>query len=782
MHICKYFRTFVRFISMPKSIHVILFAFLSVLTILFSGCNPCRYVPSDKYLLNKAKIKIEDRKDVSASELNGYLRQKQNTEIFGFWKLQLHIYNTAPKDTLTKSQKRLTRNAHKMGEEPVIYDPIATGSSMEQLKKAMANKGFFNAKVDTSIVYKVKRYRKKEVRRANVTYCVTANEPYIIRDYTANISNDVVRRIANSAGRMVQNGDRFNSSVLDNERQRIASGMRRQGYYYFDKSMLEYRADSSYSTNEVAMEIKLQDYLNYLPDSIKDRLYSQYHIANVYFHQDYDPKHLPEDAQIITDEKNSTDGYVFTYVNKRLLRDNVLRKACRIVPGMLFDEAAVEATYANLNSLGPIKYIDVAFVPVGKHELDCHVTLSRNKLNNVSAELEGTYSAGDWGIAAGVGYVNKNIFRGAEQLSLNGRASYEWRQAGGRAIEGTAEAGLLFPNSLKINIAYKYQHRPDEYTRTIANAGLYYTARKNKKDSHWTHQFNLLDISYVYLPYVSDTFRINFLEKSTVLKYSYEDHFIVGWSYQGKYNGFNSLHPYRSYITFNYALETAGNLLFGISTLAHQKTNEVGQYEFFKIPYSQYAKADMNFSFHHILAPKHQLVSHIGLGVAVPYLNSSVVPFEKRYFSGGSSSVRGWQARSLGPGAFSAQGSSSLIYEKKAGDIRLDVNLEYRYHVLKFLELAAFFDAGNIWTIRDYEEQPGGVFRWNEFYKQIALAYGIGVRLDFSVLIFRIDFGVKLYDPSRINGVYAGTQWRTAKNGLGWNDDMTFHFAIGYPF
>lgn len=769
---------------MPKSIRVILFSLLSGLMLLLMGCQPCRYVPSDKYLLDKAKIRIEDRKDVSSSGLSSYLRQKQNTEILGFWKLQLHIYNTAPKDTITKSQKRLARNAHKMGEAPIVYDPSATVTSMEQLKKAMSNKGFFNAQVDTTVEYKQKHFKNSDRvdRKVRVTYHITAQEPYVIRDYTTNFSNDVVRSIANSRGRKVKNGDRFDASTLDEERERIVSGMRRWGYYYFDKSMIVYRADSSYSTNEVAMEIKMEDYIDQLPDSARQSLYTQYHIARVYFHQDYNPNHIPDDATITTDHSDWDEGYEFTYVGKRLLRNNVLRKSCKIVPGRLFNESAVEDTYANLNSLGPVKYIDIAFVPVGKDSLDCHVTISRSKLNSVSAEIEGTYSAGDWGIAAGVGYVNRNIFRGAEQLSLNGRASYEWRQNGGRAIEGTVDAGLLFPNSLKVNIAYKYQHRPDEYTRTIANAGLYYTAPKRHKNSKWTHQFNLIDISYVYLPYVSDTFRINFLEKSTVLKYSYENHFIVDWSYQGRYNSYNPLHPYHSFVTFAYNVETAGNLLYGISTLAKQKKNDVGQYEFFKIPYSQYAKANVDFTFHHVLSPKHQLVTHIGVGAAVPYLNSGVVPFEKRFFSGGSNSVRGWQARALGPGGFSIQGNSSLVYELKAGDIRLDANLEYRYHVLKFLELAAFFDAGNIWTIRDYPEQPNGVFRWNEFYKQIAMAYGVGVRLDFSVLIFRVDLGVKLYDPARVSGARAGTQWRTVGNGLGWTDDMTLHFAIGYPF
>lgn len=763
---------------MAKYRFSILIAFLGIVLVVLSGCHPCRYVPKNEFLLNKAKVQVEDRKDISTSDLSNYLRQKQNTEILGFWKLQLHIYNTAPKDTITKSQKQLTKNAHKMGEAPIIYDRDATTVSMEQLRKAMENQGFFNAQVDTIITRKVNE--QKDERKVNVTYLIKANEPYSIRDYRTNISNDVVRQIANNRGRMVRDGKQFDATMLDNERQRIATGMRNRGYYYFDKAMLEYRADSSYNTHEVAVEIRLQDYIENLPDSLRARLYRQYTISRVCFHQDYDPKHVPEDIVLTTVQ--DTTGYTFTYEGTPLLRNRVLKKACKIRPGFLYSEASVADTYEALNGLGPIKYIDIAFVPVGDHELECHITISRNKLNSVSAEIEGTYSAGDWGIAAGVGYVNKNIFRGAEQLSVNAHASYEWRQNGGRAIEGTVDAGLRFPNTLQFKIGYQYQTRPEEYTRTIANAGLYYTAHKSHKNSKWHHSFNIIDISYVYLPWVSDAFRHDFLEKSTVLKYSYQDHFIVDWSYSGRYNGYDSRHPLRSFVTFNYTVETAGNFLYGMSKLFKQKPNEVGKYEIFNIPYSQYAKADFNFTFHHVVAENHQIVTHVGLGAAVPYLNSGVVPFEKRYFAGGSNSVRGWQARALGPGAFSAQGNSSLLYELKAGDIRFDANLEYRYHVLKFLELAAFFDAGNIWTIYDYPEQPGGQFKWNEFYKQIAMAYGVGVRLDFSFLIFRVDLGVKLYDPARIYGERAGTQWRTVPNGLGWKDDFTFHFAIGYPF
>ncbi len=240
---------------------------------------------------------------------------------------------------------------------------------------------------------------------------------------------------------------------------------------------------------------------------------------------------------------------------------------------------------------------------------------------------------------------------------------------------------------------------------------------------------------------------------------------------------YNARHPDRSFLELAFRVETAGNALYALSLAANLPQDDNGSYMLWRIPFAQYAKGDVNFTYHGIITPKHHLVGHMGVSVAVPYLNSDVLPFEKRYFAGGASSVRGWQARTLGPGTFKGTGDA-LVYNLQVGDIKLDMNLEYRFKVLSFLELAAFTDAGNIWTIKEYDKQPGGAFT-KDFYKQIAWSYGVGVRLDFSIFIFRVDFGVKLYDPSRI---VDNTQWRTASNGLGWKDDMTFHFAIGHPF
>ena len=739
----------------------------ALVIVAFASCNTTKFVPEGQYLLNKAKVRCTDDKSVSTGDLRGYLRQKQNTEILGFWKLQLHVYNTAPIDTTTKSKQRLARNARKMGEAPVIYDEDLTRISMQQLQMQMNNMGYFNAEVDTEKVVKN--------RKVDLTYVVTAHQPYLIRQYTIDLPEPAVRKIAEDERCKIKEGMQFSTKTLDEERERITTVLRNQGYFYFEKSMLEFTADSTLGTHQVDVKIHFAPYLSQLDSASMAKLRTQFYIRKVNYQMDHDPNRLPD--SVVVKRDNDKYGNEYTWTGHRFLRKNALRVASRLKSGDRYAEWRVERTYARMNALAPVKYVDIAFTPVGDSLLDCSVTISRGRLNSFAVEVEGTYSAGDWGVGAGINYTNKNIFHGAEVLTVGGRASYEWRANGGRAIEAKGEVGLQFASNVRINMAYNYQRRPDEYERNMANAGLSYFIPR-RPGSRWTHQFNLIDINYIYVPWMSDAFKKQFFERSTVLKASYEDHFILDWSYTGSFSTYSKQHPNRSYLQLALRVETAGNLLYGIAKAAKLQQDENNHYMLWKIPFAQYAKGDVNFTYHGIIHPQHHLLGHIGIGVAVPYLNATVLPFEKRYFGGGANSVRGWQARTLGPGTFRGNGNA-LVYDLQVGDIKLDMNLEYRYKVLSFLELAAFLDAGNIWTIHDYEDQPGGVFKWDSFYKQIAWSYGVGVRFDLSIFIFRVDFGVKLHDPSRIA---EGKQWRTAGNGLGWHDDMTFHFAIGYPF
>ena len=766
---------------MHKKVLKYRFCCLTVLLLatLLTACKTTKFVPKDKYLLNKVKIKVEQDKQerkqfgitpdeqIQADNLKNYLRQKPNSEIFGFWKLQLGVWNSQGKD----STKWINRQIRKIGEPPEIFSENLTTQSLVQLKKAMDNCGYFLSDVDTTMQIKK--------RKVNLTYHAYPRKPYRIRQYNVSLENTDLKRYATNRHQTIKEGMLFNSNLMDSERERIARAMRIHGYYYFDKDMLQYVADSSYHTFEADIKMTLQDYVQNAPDTVKNSIFRQYTIKEIVF---YTNSLVDEENEQAPDTVRNGQ-YTYLYAGRKLIRERVLRHTCKLQPGELYNEARVERTYAALNALGPVKYVDISFEQIDDSDLRCIIVINRAKIHSVTADVEGTFSAGDWGVGAGVGYTNRNIFKGAEELSLNGKISYEWRQNGGRAIEGKADIGLKFPTNVQLTAGYNYQNRPEEFTRTIANAGLNYSLTSNRQ--RWKHSFRLIDINYVYLPWISDRFKEEFLQPTNILKYSYEDHLIVDWSYTANFSTYRKSQPLQNYWTLQLGIETAGNALyaanklFGSNKTTAEADGDNDYYKIFKIRYAQYAKADINVTYNHIFDKHNRLVTHAFLGVAVPFGNASSIPFEKRYFAGGANSVRGWTMRSLGPGTYRGNGAK-IDYNNQAGDIKLDLSIEYRLKLVWVLELALFTDAGNIWTIRDYESQPGGVFKFNEFYKQLAWSYGIGLRLNFDFFVFRVDFGVKLHDPSRIN--YDGKQWRTAANGLGWSDDMSFHFAIGYPF
>lgn len=744
---------------MPKCARTIL---LVVLTAFLAACNTLKFVPEDKMLLNKTNVRVVDTKAVNSTDLKKYLQQKQNSEILGFWKLQLHVYDLAGKD----SAKWINRTLKKMGEAPEVFDPFLAGTSMQYLERAMQNMGYFNASVDTTMEVKKRKLR--------LTFDVTARQPYYLSSYTVRLPHQELRKVAKSSDCLVHEGHRFDANILDEERARIASAMRNNGYYYFEKDYLQYDADSAYNNHTVSLQLRLRDYVDEASDSLRDMVFRQFIVEKVNFYTDYSPSGLPPTQPVTTEEEN---GYSFNFAGKRMIRNAILKRMCYIIPGRRFNQELVERSYAELTALGPVKYADIDFVQTGENTLECNIVLSRSKLNSVSVEAEGTFSAGDWGIAGGAGYANRNLFRGAEELNVSANVSYEWRKNSSNVLEAKAEASLAFPKAPKLAVSYQFQNRPEEFTRTIANAGVSYSLRPYK--TNWEHIFSLTDISYVYLPWISDEFRENFLKETSTLRSSFEDHFILGWGYQGNYTSFNKNQPLRSYVALTYGFETAGNFLYGMSNLFHQpKDPDEGAYKIFNVRYSQYAKCDFSLAWHNIFDEHHRLVYRFAGGVAIPYGNAVALPFEKRYFAGGANSVRGWAVRTLGPGSYHSTGKGH-DYNNQCGDIKLEMNLEYRWRVWSIIELAAFTDAGNIWTFYNYDSQPHGQFTKN-FYKEIAWSYGVGLRLDFSFFVFRVDYGVKLYDPGRI--YYDGKPWRTVPNGLGWKDDMAIHFAIGYPF
>ena len=760
---------------------------------LLTACSTTKHVPEGKYLLDDVKINITDKdKDtpLKSAEMMNYLRQIPNHKVLGGLRLQLAFYNLSGKDSTNWFNKWVRR----VGSAPVIYDPSLTEASVKQLSTALANKGYVNSTVTVDTVGNLDKKRMK------VTYNVTFGQPHYVSSISYNIPNDTLRELilADSAQFLVKQNSVFDRNLLDEERQGISERLRSKGYFAFNKEYITFTADTAAGEKNVNLTMNLMR--PYLSESMPYYTsHRPFYVRNVTFVTSYNPATMHNSTDF--DEKDLVwhNDYRIFYGDDRYLRASVLEESCFISPGKQYNSKDVDRTYEAFGRLGIVKFVNIELVPVGEIDgkiwLDAYVLLSRTKPQTASVSLEGTNSEGDFGFGVGLGYQHRNVFKGSEILNAKFKASYESLSGdlsgfiNDNYSEYQAELGIRYPKfkapflkrSFKQKILaqtefalnFNYQERP-EYTRVIAGAGWRYlwSERTNKT----RHTFNLMDLNYVNLPKSKSSFIENI--SNPLLRYSYEDHLIMrmGYSYyhsnKKEANMMRKLYQPDVY-TIRVATETAGNLLYGISNLIGQD-KEDGTYKVVGINYSQYFKVDADYSFTHSFNPKSSLAFHVGVGAAMPYGNSKVLPFEKRFYAGGANSVRGWGVRTLGPGSYFATNSvNSFIYQ--CGDIRLDLNLEYRAKLFWVLELGAFIDAGNIWTIREYEDQPGGVFKFNKFYEQIALSYGLGIRMDFTYFLLRLDVGMKAHNP-------ASGQERWPLLHPDWGRDSAFHFSVGYPF
>lgn len=556
---------------------------------------------------------------------------------------------------------------------------------------------------------------------------------------------------------------RFTVETLDNERKRIAGLLSDNGYFRFNKDFIHFTADTVMGRKDIALTLELRKYKSNSNSPEVD--HTRYLIRDVLF------------------QSNDSD--------RIHLRKQVLLNATAIKAGRPYDASALLRTYNNFARLQAVKYTNIKFAEVpDTNLLDCHIQISTNKPSTISFQPEGTNTAGDLGAAASITYTNRNLFHGSEQLSIEFRGAYE-------AITGlegyqdqnytefSVETKLVFPRFLapflsksfrrrqtassEWAVSWNFQNRPEFHRRVFSSAWRY---RWSEPKHHLNYRFDLLDLNYVYMPWISSTFKRDYLDnaenRNAILRYNYEDIFIMKAGFTVSYaDGVDAVRA---------NFESAGNLLNGVSKGFGFKTNSQGQHTLFNIAYAQYVKLDFDYTHLFQFDKRNALALHAGLGVAYPYGNSTVLPFEKRYFSGGANSVRGWSVRELGPGKF--KGTDGRIdFINQTGDVKLDLNAEYRSSLFWKLQGALFIDAGNIWTLRNYAEQPGGQFKFTEFYKQIAASYGMGLRLNFDYFILRFDMGMKAINPAYES---EKEHWSIFHPKL--SRDFDFHFAVGLPF
>lgn len=718
---CRNFAAMKRYSYIPFSI-----------LLLTTACSTSKYVQEGEYILDKVAV-VSDQSDYNASPLSQYVRQKEKPKLFS-----------------------LFRNP--FSRKPVIYDTLQARLSCQDLMTAMQNEGYMNAGVSL--------YTETKGKKLKATYLLHPGQPFLIGKVIYDIQDEGILQLLHldqPANQQIKPGMRFTVETLDNERKRIAGLLSDNGYFRFNKDFIHFAADTIMGRKDIALTLQLR---KYKPNNNSPEVdHTRYLIRDVLF------------------QSNDSD--------RIHLRKQVLLNATAIKEGRPYDASALQRTYNNFARLQAVKYTNIKFAEVpDTNLLDCHIQISTNKPSTISFQPEGTNTAGDLGAAASITYTNRNLFHGSEQLSIEFRGAYE-------AITGlegyqdqnytefSVETKLVFPRFLapflsksfrrrqtassEWAVSWDFQNRPEFHRRVFSSAWRY---RWSEPKHHLNYRFDLLDLNYVYMPWISSTFKRDYLDnaenRNAILRYNYEDIFIMKTGFTVSYtDGVDAVRA---------NFESAGNLLNGVSKGFGFKTNSQGQHTLFNIAYAQYVKFDFDYTHLFQFDKRNALALHAGLGVAYPYGNSTVLPFEKRYFSGGANSVRGWSVRELGPGKF--KGTDGRIdFINQTGDVKLDLNAEYRSSLFWKLQGALFIDAGNIWTLRNYAEQPGGQFKFTEFYKQIAASYGMGLRLNFDYFILRFDVGMKAINPAYES---EKEHWSIIHPKL--SRDFDFHFAVGLPF
>ena len=760
------------------------YIYIVVTALLLVGCSVSKFVPEGKYLLDEVHIS-SDNKEIKSSEMYSYVRQKPNSKWFSLVKLPMYIYCSSGKD----STKWINKILRKMGDAPRIYDARVAEETRMQILGAVQNKGYLGAQV-----YLEEKIKKN---RLDTYYRISSGKPYIISSIDYNVEDYVIRDLLmnDSIHSGLKVGERFDVNQLEEERNKITQFLLNRGYYRFNKDYITFQADTVNGTYRIDLTMNIG--LNNMPNSSETSLHRQYSIRNVNYLMDVD--FSPNNG--VNLDTMPYGGINILYDKKLFLRPGVIDSHNRIVPGKLYSNRDVMSTYSSLSRLGILKYSNIRFVEHLENDsayLDAFVSLSKNKNKMLSFQVEGTNSAGDLGAAASVTYTHRNLFKGSETFTIKVRGAYEAvtgleGYANNNYTEYGVESSLDFPEFMfpfltsdfkkrvnaksEVSIKYNWQIRP-EFERTLASAAWSYRWNSGRRANH---RLDVLDINYIYMPYRSNTFieYLNYMDEvNPLLRYSYEDLFIVRLGYTYTYNSAGVTTQQtakKSSYSIRFNIEESGNLIYGFSKLIHKKPSDGESFRMGNISFAQYVKTDFDFAKNIMIDDRNSLVFHIATGVAIPYGNSKSLPFEKLYFSGGANSVRGWSVRSLGPGRYHGN-SGSLDYVNHTGDIKLDLNVEYRTHLFWKLNGAAFIDAGNVWTLKSRYTDDTGQFAFNRFYKEIAVSYGLGVRFDLDFLILRFDGGMKAINPME-----SGAD-RFPVIRPDFSRDFAFHFAVGYPF
>lgn len=750
-----------------------------------AGINSCsikKYIPEGEQLYTggeveiESEVKIKDRKEVEG-ELNELLKPNPNSKILGMRiGLWAHYKGSQEKPGFIN---RFLKN--KLGEEPVYFSEVNPERTEELIFNRLENRGFFYSLVESEVTEKKKF--------ASVLYHASLTEPYLLEKYGVDgDSLSIEKKIAELLEETeIKPGMRFDLNLLKDERVRLEEALKLEGYYNITPDFLIFEADTNnYEDKKFDLFVRVKQNApekSIIPYVIKD--------INVYPNYSLQGEDDNRDTVVVSDMKFMQDELVF---KPKLLEQYILFE-----PGQLYNSQISRRTSSRLTSIGSYRYVNIRFdeedssrTGDGEGLLEANIFLSPLNKRTLRAELQGISKSNNFaGPGVLLSFRNRNLFHGGETFNLSANLSYENQIASGdrsglSSFEAGLRADLIFPRVVfpfpikerfsysvpktKVSMGVEFLNRVGLYRLNSISASYGYNWNANQ---YVYHEINPINLSYVSLSRTSDEFE-EILGGNPFLRRSFEQQFIAGVNYIFNYNQLGD--PERTHSIFvGTTLDFAGNTV----NLLNQALGG-GDRSFLGLEYAQYAKGDVEFRYHFKLSEDHVIASRIFGGVGLPYGNSLSLPYVKQYFAGGPNSVRAFRIRSLGPGTFRPAEFNIGSFFDQAGDIRVEGNLEYRFPIISLLKGAVFADAGNIWLAKENESLPGGKFT-SEWYKELGVGIGFGIRVDIQFFVIRLD----LASPVRKPHLPEGERWGNtfSIDDKTWRrENLVFNFAIGYPF
>ncbi len=741
----------------------------------FCQCSVTRHLEADQTLLIKHKITCDNRK-INKDEMLNYVKPKPNRSFLGF-RSRLSFYYI-----FEHSERKFgTWMRDIVGEQPVLLDESLNTKNVEQLRLYLNELGYYNATVQSYTSYKGKNNKK-----AIEHYSLHCNDLFTINNVSYQIPDttiaSIIEKTRNSS--KLKAGKPFAINLLQEEQERIVSICNNFGYYAFTKDNILFATDTTHGPDSVSLVISIKQ--------TNENSLKKHKILQTTINQNYKQK-LTRTRK--SEETTNPAKEEATYV-----KDETIQQANFINNDQQYSLFRVERTQKILNSYPLFKLVNIEFKPSSTQinqdtvNLDCFINITPERRQSISIDVEGTNTSGDWGAEFNTSYTNRNLFHGAEYFNLKLKLAGEYNNVLKEeneniklfnSLEYGISADLTTPKFLvpfimnkdnkkfraktNCHLEYNYLQTPD-YTRPTTEVNFGYTWY----GKHFlTYTLNPIDFSYIRYYDISERFN-NFINSKNYYKYSYEDYLLYCNNFSIIYYN-KRKNETRNYQYLRLYAETSGNLMYLYCKATDKEKNSIGNYETFNLPFAQYIKGEIDFRYYQVISPKATFVYRIFSGISIPYLNSNGLPSVKKYYAGGANSMRAWESRSLGLGSHLDTANSFKYY---LGDVKMELNLESRFHLFWVLDGAVFVDVGNIWSFWN-DELEGAEFHFKDFYKDLAIGTGFGLRFDFSFLILRCDLGMKIREAYTINNT--NSHLIPGNRNLT-KDDFNLSIGIGYPF